>query len=60
MRMRKFPLEHGREYLLLTKNDQDELQHVVGFWNGYGFSSIEDANEDDFLVGKTVLEYLPL
>ena len=60
MKMRKFPLEDGREYLLLVKHEDETKSKIIGTWDGYYFCSLTDSNDDDYLRKCVVLEYLPL
>jgi len=60
MRMNKFPLEDGREYLLLVRHEDESESKIIGTWGGYFFFSLTDSNDDDYLSKCVVLEYLPL
>lgn len=60
MRMRKFPLIAGSEYLLVVTDKDEQIRHVVGIWDGYMFYSLTDSNDEDHLNGCSIEEYLPL
>lgn len=58
MRMKKFPLEVGVEYLVMaTHEETKEELRIVATWWGYGFESLSDSNDDDYLKDHIINEY---
>lgn len=61
MKMRKFPFENGREYLLVAFNETTgEKRHFVAEWLGNMFVASEDSNGENPLSDYSIEGILDL
>lgn len=61
MKFKLMPFRMGKEYLLETaQNGSGVVQHFIGEWNGFGFSTYETENGVDMLCDRTIIGYICL
>jgi hypothetical protein len=63
MKFKDMPFRYMQDYILHVEASDDngqQIQNVVGYWDGTGFVSHETSSGKDFLDGKKIVGHCEL